>query len=156
VQPYLAITARRRFGNDYAVDNTQVFGTFRLNPTNEYHLPNASFRRFELLIIATILDIWLVRKHELSFCAFKPFRWLLAFCIDHLSDETKHFRWLMSTLGARPNHRNLLFFQFLDRTKTKNFLNYKKHKSSLSTRPIARISSTKFNRKDGFILGVNR
>jgi hypothetical protein len=39
VQPYLAITARRRFGNDYAVDNTQVFGTFRLNPTNEYHLP---------------------------------------------------------------------------------------------------------------------
>jgi hypothetical protein len=34
-----AITARRRFGNDYAVDNTQVFGTFRLNPTNEYHLP---------------------------------------------------------------------------------------------------------------------
>lgn len=39
MQLYLAVTAQRRFGNDYAVDNTQVFGTFRLNPTNEYHLP---------------------------------------------------------------------------------------------------------------------
>jgi hypothetical protein len=84
---------------------------------------DARFRRFELLIIAVKFDIWLVRKHEPFFCAFKPFQWLLAFEIDHLSDETERFRWLMSTLGARPNHRKLLFFQFIDRTRTKNFLN---------------------------------
>jgi hypothetical protein len=69
-------------------------------------------------IIATIFDLWLVRKHELSICPWKHFRWLHALCIDHLSDETEHFRWLMSTLEARPNYRNLLFFQFIDRNKT--------------------------------------
>jgi hypothetical protein len=39
VQPYLTITARRRFGNDYVEDNTQVFETFRSNPMKENHLP---------------------------------------------------------------------------------------------------------------------
>ena len=102
-----------------------------------------------------ILDIWLVRKHELSFRAFDPFRWLLTFWIFHFADETERFRWLMSTPGARPNHRKLLFFQSLDKTKYQIFFELWKHKTSLSMRPIAKISSTKSNRKNGFTLGVN-
>jgi hypothetical protein len=101
-----------------AVDNTQALRTFRLNPTNEHHLPQRDLSAVVFFMIATIFDIWLVRKHELSFCPFKHFRWLFSLCIDHLSDETKNFRWLMSTLVARLNHRILLFCQFLDRTKT--------------------------------------
>jgi hypothetical protein len=99
------------------MDKTQVLRTFRLNTTNVHHLPQCELSAVVFLIIATIFDIWLVRKHELSFCPFKHFRWLLAFCLDPLSAENEHFRWLMSTLEARLNHRILIFCQFLDRTK---------------------------------------
>jgi hypothetical protein len=118
VQPYLTITSRRRFGNDYTVDNTQVFENFRLKPTNEYHLPQHElFGGLNFSSLQRLLTSGSCESTSFLFCPFNPFRWLIAFCIDHFSDETKHFRWLMSTLGARPNHRNLLFFQFLDRTK---------------------------------------
>jgi hypothetical protein len=40
-------------------------------------------------------------------------------------------------------------------TKTKNFLSYKNSKSNLKILPKTMISTTKFNRKNGFILGVN-
>jgi hypothetical protein len=114
VQPYLAITVRRGFGNDYAVDNTQVFENLSVEPHERISSPRTrAFGGLNFSSLQRILTSGSCESTSFLFCAFKPFRWLLALCIDHLSDETKHFRWLMSTLGARPNHRNLLFFQFL-------------------------------------------
>jgi hypothetical protein len=108
----------RGFEMNNIMDNMQVLRTFRVNTTNKNHLPRCELSAVVFLIIATIFDIWLVRKHELSFCPFKYIRWLHAFCLAPLSAEDEHFRWLMSTLVARLNHRILLFCQFLDRTKT--------------------------------------
>jgi hypothetical protein len=117
VQSYLALTALRGFETINSMDKTQVLRTFRMNATNLHHLPHGALSAVVFLIIATIFDIWLVRKHELSFCPFKYFRWLHAFCLDLLSAEDEHFRWLMSTLEARLNHRILIFCHSLDRTK---------------------------------------
>jgi hypothetical protein len=117
VQSYLPITALRGFEMINAMDKTQVLRTFRMDATNVHHLPHGELSAVVFLIIASIFDIWLVRKHELSFFPFKHFRWLLAFCFDPLSAENENFRWLMSTVEARLNHRNLIFFHFLDRTK---------------------------------------
>jgi hypothetical protein len=117
VQSYLAITALRGFEMINAMDKTQVLRTFRMDATNLHHLPHGELSAVAFIIIAPIFDIWLVRKHELSFFPFTHFRWLLASCFDPLSAENENFRWLMSTVEARLNHRNLIFCHFLDRTK---------------------------------------
>jgi hypothetical protein len=99
VQSYLPITALRGFEMITAVDKTPVLRTFRTEATNVHHLPHGKLSAVVFLIIALIFDIWLVRKHELSFFTFKHFRRLLVFCFDPLSDENENFRWLMSTVG---------------------------------------------------------
>ena len=117
MQSYLPITALRGFEMINAMDKTQVLRTFRIDAMNLHHLPHGELSAVAFLIIAPIFDIWLVRKHELSFCPFTHFRWLLASCFDPLFSEYENFRWLMSTMEARLNHRNLIFCHFLDRTK---------------------------------------
>ena len=117
VQSYLPITALRGFEIINATDETQVLQIFQIDTTNVHHLPHGELSAVVFLIIAPIFDIWLVRKHELSYFSFKHFRWLLAFCFDPLFDENENFRWLMSTVEAHLNHRNLIFCHFLDQTK---------------------------------------
>jgi hypothetical protein len=116
MQSYLPITSLRGFEMINAMDKTQVLLTFQMDAMNVHHLPHGKLLAVVFLIIA-IFDIWLVRKHELSFFPFKHFQWLLAFCFNPLSVENENFRWLMSTVEARLNHRNLIFCHFLDRTK---------------------------------------
>jgi hypothetical protein len=82
VQSYPAMTALRGFEIINVMDKTQVFQIFRMAATNSHHLPQCELSAVVFLIIATIFDIWLVRKHELSFCPLKHFRWLHAFCLD--------------------------------------------------------------------------
>jgi hypothetical protein len=85
VQSYLPITALCGFEMINAMDKTQVLRTFRMDATNVRHLPHGELSTVVFLIIASIFDIWLVRKHEISFFSFKHFQWLLAFCFDPLS-----------------------------------------------------------------------
>jgi hypothetical protein len=117
VRSYLPITALCGFEMTNSVDKTRGLQTFRMDATNMHHLPHGELSAVVFIIIAPIFDSWLVRKHELSFFPFTNFRWLLAFCFDPLTAENEDFRWLMSTLEARLNHRNLIFCLFLDRTK---------------------------------------
>ena len=114
VKSYLPITALHGFEMINAMDKTPVLRSFQTEATNVHHLPHGKLSTVVFLIIALIFDIWLMRKHELSFFTFKHFRWLLAFCFEPLSNENENFQWLMSTLEARLNHRNLIFFLFLD------------------------------------------
>jgi hypothetical protein len=43
------------------------------------------------------------------------------FQIDHLLTKPNAFRWLMSTPGARPNHRKSAVFPPFDKTKYQEF-----------------------------------
>ena len=99
VHSHLPITVLHGFEMITTVDKTPVLRTFRTKATNVHHLPHGKLSAVVFLIIVLIFDIWLVRKHELSFFTFKHFRWLLVFCFDPLSDENENFRWLMSTVG---------------------------------------------------------
>jgi hypothetical protein len=74
VQSYLPIIALRGFEMINAVDKTQGFQTSRMDATNVQHLPHGELLAVVFLIIAPIFDIWLMRKHELSFFPFKHFR----------------------------------------------------------------------------------
>jgi hypothetical protein len=82
VQSYPTMTALRGFEIINVMDKTQVFQIFRLAATNSHHLPQCELSTVVFLIIAMIFDIWLVRKHELSFCPLKHFLWLHAFYLD--------------------------------------------------------------------------
>jgi hypothetical protein len=52
------------------------------------------------------------KAQALLFAQPNPFGGCFVFQIDHFADETKRFRWLMSTPGARPNHRKSLVYTF--------------------------------------------
>ena len=99
MQSYLPITTLCGFEMITAVDKTPVLRTFRTEATNVHHLPHDKLSAVVFLIIALIFDIWLVRKHELSFFTFKHFRRFLVFYFVPLSDENENFQWLMSTIG---------------------------------------------------------
>jgi len=73
VQSYLPITALRGFEMITAVDKTPVLRTFQTEATNVHHLSHGKLSAVVFLIIALIFDIWLMRKHDLSFFPFKRF-----------------------------------------------------------------------------------
>jgi len=126
VRPWLTVNDYHRFGDDVLRMKRR-----NLEPFGRYHERSSwrANRRFETSIIAAF-DTWLVRKHELSFCSSKPFRRLLCNSNRPFADEIERFRWLMSTPGARPNHRKSPFCILWINQVSRILLKYKKQKTS--------------------------
>ena len=129
VQPYLAITDRRRFGNDYAVDNTQVFGAFRLKPTNEHHLPQRGLSA--VWTSHHCSEFWhLARaKARAFFLPVQTFSVVACFSNRPLI----WWNWTLSVVnehaGGSPKPPKLVVFPISwPNQKNKNFLNYKNTK----------------------------
>ena len=113
-----------------AKDNAPKFGTFRSKPRTIIMSSNASLSAVWNFHHCSVLTHGSCESTSFPFARPNPFGGCFVFQIDHFVDETKRFRWLMSTPGARPNHRKSLFYTFWINQVSKILLNYENRKLS--------------------------